>query len=360
MLQAAFQLGSSIDVGFHFLKKGGRGKFAVDRLAGTGPHNQVVHSPPHPDQLPIPTRFARPGSLPRLGTDIGRVAILDIAFNGENPQADLAWAQALGDRLAVWVDHHDQEIWKQLQDEERFHLVPRAEAPACPPLVTRELVRACGPVDLLLCHGDTDGVLSAAKWMVLASDLEVPEWLDADSIVADTRRGEFSPQGARLDAAIRTAGGRNRTRRCVIAAVLAEALGVPEAMEVRLHLEQALAEWKRLLFHTEGVLKSAVTLNDYDESIGLIDLRRYQPNFRLDVTELMLRMQAQHDWVVVLGRAAGGGLKIVVSTDPTRTGFDVRQEFDLQGFAPFRAHVPATKLLQRLPSPSLAARLRGL
>ena len=43
-------------------------------------------------------------------------------------------------------------------------LVSREQAPACPPLITRELVAQIGNVDTIIAHGDFDGIMSAIKF----------------------------------------------------------------------------------------------------------------------------------------------------------------------------------------------------
>lgn len=303
--------------------------------------------------LPIHAQFTRPGRLPPPETLAGRVAVLDLAFDGADPQRDLRWAEALGPRLAVWIDHHDQPCWESLAQDPRFVLVPRAEAPACPPLVTAERVARFGPAGALLAHGDLDGVLSAAKWTLLQLGLPVPDWIDPDGIAADTRRGVLSPRGARLDQALRGSGDAAVVRRAVIASVLAEARGEAEPEEAARRLDGAMRAHGRAQEATAHAAETAVHLPDLAENAAVVDLRRCPPDQRLDVTALMLGLQPRYDWVIVLGRQAGGGLKILVSTMPERSGLDLRREFDLQGYAPFRVHVSPETLLRRLPSAEL-------
>ncbi|TAH37191.1 MAG: hypothetical protein EYC70_09435 [Planctomycetota bacterium] len=303
--------------------------------------------------LPIHARFTRPGKLPPAAALPGRVAVLDLAFDGADPERDLRWAAALGPRLAVWIDHHDQPCWERVASDPRFVLVPRALAPACPPLVTRERVRRFGPVDAVLAHGDLDGVLSAAKWTLLQLELPVPHWLDPDGIAADTRRGSLTPRGQRLDHALRGGGDRDGVRRAVVASVLAEARGAQEPEEVARRLDSAARAHARARGAAERAAAAAIPLADIPENAAVVDLRRFPSDQRVDVTAMMLALQQRYDWVIVLGRQSGGGLKILVSTYPERTGLDLRREFNLQGFAPFRVHVAAEALLRRLPSADL-------
>ncbi|HEX9794840.1 MAG TPA: hypothetical protein VGC54_12725 [Planctomycetota bacterium] len=309
---------------------------------------------PGPDQLPIAVRFARPGRLPEPRTLYGRVAVLDLAFDGAAPEQALRWLDQLGSRLAVWIDHHDQPLWEHLRGRPDMHLVPRSQAPACPPLVTAAIVASHGPVDTLVAHGDLDGVLSAAKWMLLAEGREAPGWLDPDGIAADTRKGVLTARGERLDRALRASTGRERLRRAVVASVLAEVRGEEEHAEVRTLLDRALAAHEGARRNADAARETAEPLHDLEQDVVLVDLRRFGAERRLDLTELMLPLQRRFDWVVVFAHGAQGRLKVVVSTDPARSGLDLRREFGLHGFAPFRVHVPAAVLLGRLPS----ARLR--
>jgi len=302
-------------------------------------------------------RFERPGRPPAVRPADGRIAVLDLAFPAEGAEAVLAWAGDLGERLAAWIDHHDHEAWAAVAGDPRFVLVPRAEAPACPPLVTPERVQGLGPARTLIAHGDLDGVLAAARWLLLEQELPVPAWLDPDSIAADTRSGPLSPRGARLDRALRGLPHKDGLRRALIASVLHEGRGRDEPPELRERIDRAVGVHERVLRATGEVRgRYARLLEDLPgaERACLVDLRPLPGDLRLDLTALMLPLQQEADFVVVLARGRGGRRKIVVSTDPARSGLDLRREFGLQGFAPFRVHVPEAPLLRRLPSPELA------
>ncbi|MDP6940965.1 MAG: hypothetical protein QGH51_02965 [Planctomycetota bacterium] len=299
-------------------------------------------------------RFSRPGRQPHPADLRGRVAVMDISFDGDHPDRDLIWAEQLGERLVLWIDHHDQLIWEKLTDDSRFVLVPRIDAPACPPLITQELVDKHGPVDTLLCHGDLDGVLSAAKWSLLQAGLPCPDWLDPDSVVADSRMGEFTPRGARLDEALR--GGNDATRRAIVASVLAEAQGEEEPSYAKSNIDRAQGRHQVAIRNTNTLMESATFLDDIPEDAVVVDIRHNTT--RADLTHLLLSLQKVHDWVVVFARGKNQTDKILVGTDPAHSGLDLRSEFDLQGFAPFRVHVSPHALVNRLPSRTLQRYLR--
>lgn len=141
----------------------------------------------------------QPGNLPAPPAE-GRVAVVDVAFaGGENfEKSTLPFLEALGDRLAIWVDHHEHPLgWSRFRDDPRFLLVPNRVAHACPELITPDLVRRAGPVDVVVAHADFDGLLSAVKFLRGGN----PPWpeADEDARAADSPgRGHASSPRARL------------------------------------------------------------------------------------------------------------------------------------------------------------------
>src|SRR5450432_4605683 len=111
--------------------------------------------------------FGTPRKLPRPGQVLGRVAVLDIAFAGAGsgggfPKITLPFIDGLGERLRVWVDHHDHEEHASYAKDPRFVLSTKAEHGACPEMITPEIVARAGQVDTLVCHVDFDGLASGA------------------------------------------------------------------------------------------------------------------------------------------------------------------------------------------------------
>src|SRR2546427_8027567 len=109
----------------------------------------------------------QPGTLPAPPPQ-GRVAVVDVAFAaGENfEKSTRPFIEALGPRLAIWIDHHEHPLgWSRYRGDARFVLVPNREAHACPELVTPERVRQAGSVDAVYAHADLDGLLSAVKFL---------------------------------------------------------------------------------------------------------------------------------------------------------------------------------------------------
>ncbi|MCS6799582.1 MAG: hypothetical protein NZ898_13855 [Myxococcota bacterium] len=150
--------------------------------------------------------FGTPRKLPPAERLPGRVVVLDIAFAADVQGASFEGVtrkliDGLGDRLAMWIDHHDHERHAEYAHDPRFVLRTKREHGACPELVTPERVAAAGPIDTILCHGDFDGLCSAAKW--IRGGVEPYPGADEDARAIDTRLGTPGPLADLLDRALR-------------------------------------------------------------------------------------------------------------------------------------------------------------
>jgi hypothetical protein len=150
--------------------------------------------------------FGTPRRLPRPRDLAGRVVVLDIAFAAGAGGASFEkttrpFIDGLGERLAMWIDHHDHVLHAQYEGDPRFVLRTKAEHGACPEMVTPELVARAGHVDTVCCHTDFDGLCSAAKWM--RGGIEPYPGADDDARAIDTRLGKPSERGVVLDRALR-------------------------------------------------------------------------------------------------------------------------------------------------------------
>ena len=90
-----------------------------------------------PTSSSIHLAFASPRKLPKARDLLGRVVVLDIAFASEAgghsfESTTLPFIQALGPRLAAWVDHHDSQAHQRFAMDPRFLLSTKAEHGACP------------------------------------------------------------------------------------------------------------------------------------------------------------------------------------------------------------------------------------
>jgi hypothetical protein len=170
--------------------------------------------------MSIQLAFASPRLLPRAEKVQGRVVVLDIAFAatvGTTTSFDLTtrpFIEALGDRLAAWVDHHDHERHVDYVGDPRFVLATKAQHGACPEMVTPELVRQVGPIETIVSHVDLDGLYAAAKWIL--TGVEPYRGADDDARAVDTRVGEPGPIATRIDRALRAKFRDDQLKRAVV------------------------------------------------------------------------------------------------------------------------------------------------
>jgi hypothetical protein len=151
----------------------------------------ALHYVNSPKQLPAPPRE-------------GRIVTLDLAFAAGDryEKATLPFIEAAGDRLAAWIDHHPHPAWVDYAGDARFVLVDKAEAPACPQLVTAERIAAVGPVEHLFAHADFDGFLSTVKWLNGGAEPWPGADEDARAIDAPGQGFRCSLRGQRLSDAV--------------------------------------------------------------------------------------------------------------------------------------------------------------
>jgi hypothetical protein len=168
------------------------------------------------------------GALPPAPA--GRVAVVDVAFAGGEKfrTSTQPFLAQLGDRLAIWIDHHEHLVgWGLVRGDPRFLLVPNRDAHACPELVTPEVVARAGAVDVVVAHADVDGLLSAVKFLRRG----LPPWpeADEDARAADSpgRGHAMTARGRLLADALSEAGhslktaAREELRQAIAAALIA-------------------------------------------------------------------------------------------------------------------------------------------
>ncbi len=164
--------------------------------------------------------FSTPRRLPRASDLPGRVVVLDLAFAADGTggasfeKTTLPFIKHLGDRLAMWVDHHDHVRHRDYANDPRFVLSTKAEHGACPEMVTPELVARAGRIETICCHGDFDGLCSAAKW--IRDGVEPYPGADDDARAIDTRLGTPSDRADTLDRALRARLKDDGTRGLVV------------------------------------------------------------------------------------------------------------------------------------------------
>lgn len=226
-----------------------------------------------------------PRKLPKPAKVPGRVVVLDIAFAAAGTgtsfeQVTAPFLEGLGERLAAWVDHHDHAYHARYAHDPRFVLATKAQHGACPEMVTPALVARVGPVDSVVCHGDVDGLVAAAKW-IRGGDPPYPA-ADDDARAIDTRVGEPSPLGALLDRALR-AGARDEAFAERVIRWLVEMPAEPAARDF---LEEAAARYEAVAARTAALAEGYVV----EGAVAWCDTRREHPR-SFDKTELLLRGQ---------------------------------------------------------------------
>jgi hypothetical protein len=150
--------------------------------------------------------FGTPRKLPKPRDLKGRVAVLDIAFASGTSGASFdattkPFIDGLGERLAIWIDHHDHVMHSAYAHDPRFILRTKHEHGACPEMVTAARVQQAGLVDTICCHTDFDGLCSAAKW--IREGEEPYPGADDDARAIDTRLGKPSERANTVDRALR-------------------------------------------------------------------------------------------------------------------------------------------------------------
>jgi hypothetical protein len=273
--------------------------------------------------------FLTPRALPKAETLEGRVVVLDIAFAAETGKTSFAtvtlpFINALGPRLAAWVDHHDHERHADYAGDPRFVLACKAEHGACPEMVTPELVGRIGPVDTIAVHVDLDGLYAGAKWVL--GGVEPYEGADADARAVDTRRGTPGPIAVRIDRALR-ARFRDETLKHRVLQYLIARTRAPHHFEeidaaARL-VDPLLEQAQRLAAHYR-----------IDGDVAYLEITSSTP---YDKTELLLLGQQRARIAVVRD---AGSLSIAADFE---SGFDFVKLFNLGGGMPTRVSIPESR-----------------
>ena len=276
--------------------------------------------------------FTTPRKLPRARELRGRVVVLDVAFASEASGGGFAkitqpFLDALGDRLAAWVDHHDSAEHARFAGDPRFVLTTKAEHGACPEIVTPELVARIGPVDTVVCHTDFDGLASAAKW--IRGGVEPYPGCDDDARGIDTRMFAPSATGERFDRAIR-ARPRDVGLMGLIVRHLSSGLADASLWEP---VDRAAAELVAVEAETRKVAQGYVRLSP---GVALVDAGGRAG--MIDKTLLLLMGQEREAVSIVVDRDT---VTVAARFD---SGLDFLKLLGLSGGMPTRVSVARTRL----------------
>ncbi len=284
----------------------------------TGAHVDVFFTSPR--QLPSPQ------SLP------GRVVVLDVAFAADGMGTSFdgiskRFIDALGDRLAAWVDHHDHERHADYKNDPRFVLAKKSEHGACPEMISPELVRSVGPIGSIVCHLDLDGLYAAAKW--LRGGISPYDGADDDARAVDTRIGTPSDLATRIDWALR-ARFRDESLKHRIVAYLCG--GASDSSHAKV-ISEAAAEFEAMAAETTRLGGRY----EVRGSVAFIDAQRHARS-AFDKTDLLLHGQKLAKVAVV--RHAG----YITLAAEFESGIDFVKMFQLHGGMPTRVSLPEQRL----------------
>ena len=274
--------------------------------------------------------FGTPRKLPKASELPGRVAVLDIAFAAGSSGATFESVtkpliDALGDRLAAWIDHHDHVMHAEYANDPRFVLRTKAEHGACPEMVTPERVAAAGTVDTICCHTDFDGLCSAAKW--IRGGVEPYPGADDDARAVDTRLGKPSDRANVLDRALR-ARPRDDALRGLIVKFLADGANdlalyrtIERASEALLAREEEARRIARAYEIKNEIAFVQVPMphTPYDKTLLLL-LGQERARISIVLDENALTIAARFDSGIDLLDRLGlqGGMPTVVSVSPSQ------------------------------------------
>lgn len=287
---------------------------------------------------PIALSFGTPRKLPKASELRGRVVVLDIAFaydtGGERDKFDKItkrFIDGLGARLAAWVDHHDHARHADYASDARFVLSTKAEHPACPEMVTEELVARIGAVDTICCHTDFDGLCAAAKWM--RGGVEPYSGADEDARAIDTRIGQPGPLGDRFDRALR---GRPNDEGLFGIIVRHLATGLADASLWK-PIDEAAGAYASQEDEARRLAREYVRLNGTPHGVAFVDVtgKRKKP---YDKTLLLLLGQERETISVVVD---GDSIALAAPFD---SGVDFLALLGLSGGMPTRVSIPRQRL----------------
>lgn len=273
--------------------------------------------------------FLTPRALPKAESLAGRVVVLDIAFAAETGKSSfvtvtLPFIQALGSRLAAWVDHHDHERHVDFAGDPRFVLASKAEHGACPEMVTPDSVARIGPADTIAVHVDLDGLYAGAKWVL--GGIEPYEGADSDARAIDTRRGRPGPIAQRIDRALRARFRDENLKHRILQYLIARTKAPHHFQEI----DAAAGLLDPLLEQAQRLAEQYCVAGD----VAYVEVKSGTP---YDKTELLLLGQ-QRALIAVVRDA--GSLSIAADFE---SGLDFVKLFNLGGGMPTRVSIPEAR-----------------
>ncbi|MBI4699623.1 MAG: hypothetical protein HY744_00410 [Deltaproteobacteria bacterium] len=293
--------------------------------------------------------FGTPRKLPQPARLRGKVAVLDLAFAAEGggsrgfEKTTARFIGALGERLVAWVDHHDSLHHARFAADPRFVLATKTEHGACPEMITPELVARFARPDTILCHGDLDGLASAAKWIL--GGMEPYPGCDRDARAVDTCTGECSPAARSIERALRARPRDARLQELVVRHLVS---GLRDR-ELARELDAAAAELDPLEAEAHRLAEGYRVLGP---ELAIVDVTGQRG--RYDKTTLLLLGQR-------LSRAAAvADGESVTFAAPFDSGIDFLARFGLSSGMPTVVSLPRSRLAEALHALGVAPELAGV
>jgi hypothetical protein len=289
--------------------------------------------------------YGTPRKLPKPASLKGRVVVLDVAFAAAGAggvsfeRTTKPFIDGLGERLAMWVDHHDHQKHALYAEDPRFVLATKAQHGACPEMVTPEVVERAGPVDTICCHTDFDGLCAAAKW--IRAGVEPYPGADADARAIDTRLGVPSDLAVTIDRALRGKPSDEGLRGLIVR-FLAEGASDKGLLGV---IDEAASVFRN---HEEEARRLALEYR-VEGDVALVDASHARTHY--DKTLLLLLGQERATISLVHDKTT---VTVAARFD---SGVDLLQKLGLEGGMPTRVSVAAGRLgfvLERLGLKPLA------
>jgi hypothetical protein len=290
--------------------------------------------------------YGTPRKLPKPASLKGRVVVLDVAFAAAGAggvsfeRTTKPFIDGLGDRLAMWIDHHDHVKHALYKDDPRFVLRTKAEHGACPEMITEQLVQQAGAIETICCHTDFDGLCAAAKW--IRGGVEPYPGADADARAIDTRLGTPSELAVTIDRALRGRPSDDGLRGLIVR-FLAEGAGDKGLLE---RVEEAAAVFRN---HEDEARRLALEYR-VENDVAIVDASRARTHY--DKTLLLLLGQERARVSVVHDKTT------VTAAARFDSGVDLLETLGLEGGMPTRVSVSIGKLdfvLSRLGVPRAAS-----
>ena len=287
--------------------------------------------------------FVQPYELNREKAEglVGRVVILDVAFDANNFEATtLPFINALGKRLVFWIDHHDHERHRDFTNDERFVLASRKVHPSVPEMITRELVQRAGRVDTIVAHGDFDGIMAAAKWILNGE--EPYSGADEDAKAIDSQLEEPSELGQMINKALKVDPKDDELKQTILQFLVSRC----EDKEAEKKIREKARQYDSILERTSLWAQRYIVFGN----VATVDIRSERD--RIDMTQLLVEGQKRARVAVVRWRTPEGKEFLTVAA-PSDSEYNFIDLFHLSGGMATRVTLPGHRYWEAI------AKLKG-